>query len=334
MKALSWSIALVLASSAYAQNQDSNERFTVKTELISQIVELDGVVQLNNQGSLAAQTSGRVVGLYVDVNDFVKKDQVLLEISAVQQSAALDAAQAQLASATAQNREAQAQLNRYRQLFPKGAISKDQMDSAEARARSADAAVKSAQAAVEQAKESLGYTNITAPYDGIVTQRMVELGETVAPGTPLLRGFSLDELRVETEIPQRYQPYVADVSQFTVRTAQGEQLKPVEFSLFSYADPQSHTFKTRLELPQNSAALVPGMWVKTEFNYGQREVLVVPSSAVLRRAELSAVYRVNNGQRALNPVRLGQVYGDYVEVLSGLELGDVVATQAVTAKGE
>lgn len=125
---------------------------------------------------------------------------------------------------------------------------------------------------------------------------------------------------------------MADVSQFTVRTAQGEQLKPVEFSLFSYADPQSHTFKTRLELPQNSAALVPGMWVKTEFNYGQREVLVVPSSAVLRRAELSAVYRVNNGQRALNPVRLGQVYGDYVEVLSGLELGDVVATQAVTAK--
>ncbi|WP_159146051.1 efflux RND transporter periplasmic adaptor subunit, partial [Klebsiella pneumoniae] len=110
---------------------------------------------------------------------------------------------------------------RYRQLFPKGAISKDEMDSAEARARSADAAVKSAQAAVEQAKESLGYTNITAPYDGIVTQRMVELGETVAPGTPLLRGFSLDELRVETEIPQRYQPYVADVSQFTVRTAQG-----------------------------------------------------------------------------------------------------------------
>lgn len=55
---------------------------------------------------------------------------------------------------------------------------------------------------------------------------------------------------------------------------------------------------------------------------------------MLRRAELSAVYRVNNGQRALNPVRLGQVYGDYVEVLSGLELGDVVATQAVTAKGE
>ncbi|ENM5794411.1 efflux RND transporter periplasmic adaptor subunit [Vibrio mimicus] len=334
MKALTWSIALILASSAYAQNQDSSELFTVKKESISQVVELDGVVQPVNQGSLAAQTSGRVVGLYVDVNDYVKKGQVLLEISAVQQSASLDAAKAQLVSANAQNREAQAQLNRYRQLFPKGAISKDQMDSAEARARSADAAVKSAQAAVEQAKESLGYTNITAPYDGIVTKRMVELGETVAPGTPLLSGFSLDELRVETEIPQRYQPFVSQVDQFTVRTAQGTLLKPTEFSLFSYADPQSHTFKTRLELPEKTAALVPGMWVKTEFNYGQREVLVVPNSAVLRRAELSAVYRVDNGQRALNPVRLGQVYGDYVEVLSGLEQGDVVVTPAVTAKGE
>lgn len=339
MKRLSWSVLIALVSSSYGISAYASALYTVKSERLPQRVELDGVVQPVNKGTVAAQTSGRVVGLYVDVNDYVKSGEVLLEISAVQQSASLDASQAQLTSAEAQNREAQAQVKRYRLLFPKGAISQDQMDGAEAKARSSAAAVKAAKAAVSQAKESLGYTNITAPYDGVVTQRHVELGETVSPGMALISGFSLDKLRVETEIPQRYQPNVTTIDQFQVIAPSGEKITPTEFSLFSYADPQSHTFKIRLDLPQtgqfNSAeTLMPGMWVKTEFNYGQRDVMLVPNSAVLRRAELSAVYRMVDEQRILNPVRLGQTYGEYVEVLSGLEQGDTVVSRAFTQVGE
>ncbi|MGL4223637.1 MAG: efflux RND transporter periplasmic adaptor subunit [Vibrio sp.] len=333
MKALVCTIGLLLACSVDANTQSEPQIFVVKKASFSHRIEFDGVVQPVNQGSLAAQTTGRVVGVFVDVNDWVKKDQVLLEITAIQQSAALQATQAQLESAKAQNSQAQAQLNRYRQLFPKGAISQEQMDSAAAQAESSEAAVRSAQAAVAQAKESLGYTNITAPYDGIVTQRMVELGETVAPGTPLVSGFSLDALRVEIEIPQRYQPVVASVAQFTVRTAQGERIKPISLSLFRYADPQSHTFKTRLELPEKTPALVPGMWVKTEFDHGQHQILVVPLHAVIHRAELTAVYRITDGQRWLNPIRVGQIYGDYVEVLAGLELGDEIVIDGLSVKG-
>lgn len=334
MRWLTLSIAAALASTGYANAEQASERYIVKSESLAQVVQLDGVVQPINQGTVASQTSGRIVGLNVDVNDYVKKGTVLLEISAVQQSASLDAAQAQLASAIAQDREAQAQVKRYRQLFPKGAISQDVMDSAEARARSASAAVKSAQAAVAQAKESLGYTSVTAPYDGVVTQRHVELGETVAPGTPLVSGFSIDKLRVETEIPQRYQPAVSDVAQFEVVSPQGERILPTQYSLFSYADPQSHTFKIRLNLPEDISTFVPGMWVKTEFHYGNRDTILIPSSSVVRRAELSSVYRIQDDSRVLNPVRLGQTYGDYTEVLSGLEEGDVISTTALNAEGK
>lgn len=334
MRWLTLSIAAALASTGYANAEQASERYIVKSESLAQVVQLDGVVQPINQGTVASQTSGRIVGLNVDVNDYVKKGTVLLEISAVQQSASLDAAQAQLASAIAQDREAQAQVKRYRQLFPKGAISQDVMDSAEARARSASAAVKSAQASVAQAKESLGYTSVTAPYDGVVTQRHVELGETVAPGTPLVSGFSIDKLRVETEIPQRYQPAVSDVAQFEVVSPQGERILPTQYSLFSYADPQSHTFKIRLNLPEDISTFVPGMWVKTEFHYGNRDTILIPNSSVVRRAELSSVYRIQDESRVLNPVRLGQTYGDYTEVLSGLEEGDVISTTALNAEGK
>ncbi|EKO3965727.1 efflux RND transporter periplasmic adaptor subunit [Vibrio fluvialis] len=334
MKWLTLSIMAALSQSGLVHAETVNNVFTVKSEPMPQVIQLDGVVEPVNQGTVAAQTSGRVIGVFVDVNDHVTQGQVLLEISDVQQSASLDAAQAQLASALAQNREAQAQVNRYRQLFPKGAISRDQMDSAEARARSAAASVKSAQAAVAQAKESLGYTNITAPYAGVVTQRHVELGETVAPGTPLISGFSLEKLRVETDIPQRYQDKVKEEAQFHVLAPSGDAVMPTDYSLFSYADPQSHNFKIRLSLPDNTPLLVPGMWVKTDFQYSSRDVLLVPSSAVIRRAELSAVYRIVNDARMLNPIRLGQTYGDYVEVLSGLEPGDVIATTVLAAEGQ
>lgn len=334
MRWLTLSITAALTISGYANAEQTSEHYIVKSESLPQVIQLDGVVQPINQGTVASQTSGRVVGLNVDVNDYVKQGTVLLEISAVQQSASLDAAQAQLASALAQDREAQAQVKRYRQLFPKGAISQDVMDSAEARARSATAAVKSAQASVAQAKESLGYTSVTAPYDGVVTQRHVELGETVAPGMPLVSGFSIDKLRVETEIPQRYQTAVADVNQFAVVSSQGERVLPIQYSLFSYADPQSHTFKIRLNLPEDISSFVPGMWVKTEFHHGDRDTMLIPNSSVVRRAELSSVYRIQGEDRVLNPVRLGQTYGDYTEVLSGLEQGDVISTVALNAEGK
>lgn len=334
MKWSTLSIAMALAASSYASAAQTNEHYTVGSESLSQVVQLEGVVQPINQGTVASQTSGRIVGLNVDVNDYVKKGTVLLEISAVQQSASLDAAQAQLAGAIAQDREAQAQVKRYRQLFPKGAISQEAMDSAEARARSASAAVKSAKASVAQAKESLGYTSVSAPYDGVVTKRYVELGETVAPGTPLISGFAIDKLRIETEIPQRYQPAVKDIAQFEVVSPQGERVLPTQYNLFSYADPQSHTFKIRLNLPEQTTSFVPGMWVKTEFHYGDRETILIPNSSVVRRAELSSVYRIQGDSRVLNPVRLGQTYGDYTEVLSGLEEGDIISTTAINGEGK
>jgi RND family efflux transporter MFP subunit len=324
---LTTTIALVMLG--LSASSSAQQLFTVKQDTIPNMVELDGVVQAVNQGTVAAQTSGRIVGIYVDLNDLVKKDSVLLEISAIQQSASLDAANAQLTSAVARNREVQAQVNRYRLLFPKGAISREQMESADASAKSSAAEVKAAQAAVTQAKDSLGYTSVKAPYDGVVTQRFVELGETVAPGTPLFSGYGLKQLRVETHIPQRYQTKVNSVDQFQVKASDGGSFYPTQYSLFSYADPQSHTFTIRLDLPEKAHHLLPGMWVKTDFNYGSRQALIVPKESVIRRGELSAVYRWVDDHSVLNPIRLGQDFGSYVEVLSGLELGDEIVSKAV-----
>lgn len=308
---------------------DQTDQFVVSQQSVKQIIELNGVVEAVNKGTLAAQTSGTIVGVYVDANDYVEKDTVILEISATQQTASVDSAIAQLVSAQAQQKEAEAQLKRFIQLYPKGAISKEQMDSAQARARTTIAAVSAANAAVAQAKESLGYTSIRAPFAGIVLERLVELGETVTPGMPVVSGFSLEALRVVTDIPQRYQPLIKNVEQFNVVANSGERFTPTDLSLFSYADARSHTFKIRLSLPENTDNIFPGMWLKTEFHYGDSQRLMVPKSAVIERGDLNAVYRIVNGKRVLNPIRIGQEYEQGIEVLSGLEIGDTLSLHAV-----
>ncbi|MDW6004521.1 efflux RND transporter periplasmic adaptor subunit [Vibrio mangrovi] len=308
---------------------------TVNRETIPEQVTFDGVVQPVNQGTVAAQTSGRVVGMYVDVNDVVQQGDVLLEISATQQTASYDAAVAQLSQAEAQNREAQTQVKRFRQLITRGAVSQGQLDSAEARARTAAAAVKAAHAEVTRAKDALGYTSIKAPYAGIVTQRHVELGETVAPGMPLLSGYGMTPLRVEVQVPQRYHNLVKQAQQFAIQSPDGSLVQPTQYTLFRYADPQSHTFTIRLRLADGSEGeLTPGMWVKAIFHTGDRDALLVPKTAVIRRGELSAVFRLKGEQQALNPVRVGQEYGESVEILSGLEVGDQIVANAFPTEAQ
>ncbi|CAM3942590.1 Multidrug resistance protein MdtA precursor [Vibrio aerogenes CECT 7868] len=313
----------------------AQESYTVSETTIPVVVTFDGVVEPVNQGTVAAQTSGRVVGVYAGVNDYVKAGSVLLEISATQQTAAFDAANAQLSQAVAQNREAQAQLQRYQRLSDQGVVTQDQLDSADARARSSAALVKSAQAAVTKAKDALGYTRIRAPYDGIVTARHVELGETVSPGTLLFSGYGLDSLRVKAGIPQRYRTRVKMLNQFRVETPDGILRQPASFSLFRYLDPQTHTSTVRLYLSDtDSRELTPGMWVKIRFESGKKTVITVPQQAIFFRGELSAVYRKTVEGLMLTPVRLGPVSGHQVEVLAGLEVGDQVSLNTSLFKGE
>ncbi|WP_260391652.1 efflux RND transporter periplasmic adaptor subunit, partial [Aeromonas enteropelogenes] len=180
---------------AGAAEAGSVEVLTVSPRQISDWLTLDGTVSAINQGTVAAQTSGRVSRMLVDVNDEVQAGQPLLEISGKEQFAAVTGAQARVARAQAQQVEAERQLARFQALIAKGVITRAQLDTAQASDRAARAEVNAAEAALTQAREAYGYTRILAPYAGVVTKRLVELGETVAPGTPLLSGFSLDALR-------------------------------------------------------------------------------------------------------------------------------------------
>lgn len=292
----------------------------------------DGVVEAVNQSTVSAQTAGRVENIMVDVNDFVPQGAPIIRIRNIEQRAGLDQAQANLREAQARFLEAEAEFKRIRDVYEKKVVAKATMDAATAGFDAAKARLEAAQAGVSQARESLGYTTINAPYSGIVLQRHVQLGETVQPGKPLMTGFSLDELRVVVNVPQRLIVPVRTYKQAWVLPPNGGKGVTAEkLTFFPYADPQSNVFKVRVYLPRKTEGFYPGMFVKTALQVGEASGLRVPRQALVQRGEVSGVYVVRDGVVSLRQVRPGRAEAEMVEILAGLDAGEQVALDPIQA---
>jgi len=306
----------------------ASDTLTIEARQLPVSYPLEATLEAVNQSTIAAQTPGTVKEIRFDVNDQVEKGTLLIRIDDTQQRAAVMQAQANLAQARAQNDDAQALLSRNSRLFQQGTLSQGELDSTKARAKSAAATVNAAQAALQQANEQLAYTRVSAPYSGIVKARHVEIGETVAPGTPLMTGLSLQRLRAVADVPQRLAPHTITKENVSI-AINGQALTPQSVTVFPYADPHHRSVRLRANLPATQPTqqprLMPGMWATVIITQGQRPAIVVPESAVIRRSELSAVYIQYNGKARLRQVRVGNPQANQqLEILSGLSAGDVI----------
>lgn len=282
---------------------------------------LDGKVEAVHEATVSAQTSGRVVELNYDVDDYVEKDAVLLQFRDKEQRARYNAARAQY-------EEAQAEFQRVKDIYEKRLVAKAALDKAEAR-------LKSTRAAFEQATEELENTRVRAPYSGIVVRRHVEVGELASVGQPLFTGISLEALRVSVAIPQDMIRVVRERQRARVLLdSNGTTSVPGESLRISpYADPQSHTFNVRVNLPEGDHGIYPGMFVKVAFVVDETERLLVPAGAIVHRSEVTGAYVIGAQDRLqLRQLRIGERFEDgMVEVLAGLQAGEKVALDPVRA---
>jgi RND family efflux transporter MFP subunit len=290
----------------------------------------DGTVEAVHQATVSAQTAGRIQEVNFDVDDFVEAGSVLIRFTDVEQRTGLQRAQADLAGARARAVEATEEYTRAQNLKERGLGSQRDLDRALAARESAVAAVASAESAVVAARQQLEYTVVRAPYSGIVTRRHVEVGETVSSGQPLISGLSLEKLRVTIDLPQQVALQVRREPRAVVVT-ESERIVPEKITIFPIADPQTNTFRVRLQMPDGQFGLFPGMFVKAAFETGAAERMLIPAVAVVQRSEVTAVYVSANGDVRLRQVRIGHPFGDQVEVLAGLEVGEQVAVDPVQA---
>lgn len=292
---------------------------------------VDGIVEAVDQAVLSAQTAGRVAATPVDVADAVAAGQLVLRLRAPEQLAGLGQAEAALGAAMARDAQARSQFGRIADMYERKVVARATYDEALAARDGAAAALAAARAALASAREGVAYTELRAPYDGVVTARNVQVGEAVAPGQPLLAISAHGALRVVATVPQSEAERVRGLRHASVHVG-GRRVEATRLTVFPAADASSGTFRVRVELPDPTPGLAPGMHAKVGFVTGESSLVSVPRSAVVERSELRAVYVVtDDGQVVLRQVRLGRTSGDEVEVIAGLARGERVATEPASA---
>ena len=348
-----WIFCFLLPGVVTAQAAGQLDVASAQYREVAQTYSVDGLVEAVRQSTVSAQISGRVKEVNFDAGDHVKKGQVILRIDEREALQALAGSQAQVFQAQANMQNTKAVYERARQLFAQKFISQAALDKAQADYKVALAQAAASEASTGQASLVHGYTAVIAPYSGIVAARLVEVGEMVMPGKPLMTGFDPSEMRVVASVPQ---DKLADIgvhpdAMVEVPSQGGRRgvpngsavtlaqyssnrwIKPVSTSVQPIADARTHSTQVRVYLPKNETGVYPGMFVRAHFVVGKADKLVIPASAVLRRSEVVAVYVVNEkGGVALRQVRLGDaVVGGAVEVLAGLNPGEKVALDPVKA---
>ncbi len=291
----------------------------------------DGVVEAVRQTVVAAQVAGAVTVLDVKAGDSVKAGQVLARIDARTAEHGASASDAQVRSAQALLDVARKDFERQTQLYKQQYISQAALERAESQFKATQAQAAALLAQADAARTTSGLHVVRAPYAGVVAEVPVALGDMAMPGRALMTLYEPGTLRVAAALPQSALASPAKGVRVELPGLPAAQrwLEAAQLQVLPTVDAATHTVLVRVPLPAGLVGVAPGsfarIWVP---EVGQEGVarLLVPRSAVVRRAELSAVYVVDaKGVALLRQVRLGRSVGDSVEVLSGVSAGERVA---------
>ena len=300
-----------------------------------------GTVESPDRGVLAARIDGRVSRILAAEGEEVVDGQALLTISdnlagdrLKEAEAALAEARGGAAAAVARQSLAEKTHARFQQLFSREAVTAQEFDRVGAEQElarqgltTAQAAVRRAEAAVAGARTALDYTRVIAPYAGVVTRHLVQEGSTVLPGTPLLSLDRAGRFQVRADLPDALTGQVVVGDPFLVELpALQKQLAGTVSEVVPAADPSSRSFQVKIELTTDEA-LPSGLFARVRPAGVGESALLVPTSAIITRGQLTAVYIVEEQTLHYRLVKIGQNLGDRVEILSGLAEGETLVVE-------
>jgi RND family efflux transporter MFP subunit len=356
--ALKWRQQHVLAADAVT---DASRRPTVNVVAVhasgkGRMLSLPGETAAWFESTIYARVNGYVDHWYSDIGDHVHQGQTLATIDTPELDAQLVAARAQLNAAEAEVRVRQAEAElatttyeRWRD-SPKGVVSEQErdqkkadFDSAEARLNAARAQVALNQADVDHYVALTQFKKVTAPFDGTIVERRIDIGNLVTAGstaatTPLYRVSQDRPIRVFVDVPQSASgelmkpgaPVLVRADNLPGKSFDGKVTRTAQA-----INPQARTLRVEVDLPNGDRALVPGLYVDVSFQLQQSGLFQVPAAAMVFRDSGPHVAIVEpNGQVRFRKVTIARDEGNVVELGSGVADGDKVALNISSQIGD
>ena len=309
---------------------------TINPQPLTELAELilPGNLQANYEAPIYARTSGYLKRWLVDIGAPVKAGQLLGEIESPEVNSQLSQAEADLATAQANQKIAAVTAERWRNLRASDSVSKQEADEKISLAASNDAQVLSARANVQRLRELTGFQKIVAPFDGVVTARNTDIGQLIVAGSntgpELFRVADMRRLRLYVRVPQTYAALMQAglTADLVFPDRPGRIYTAKVDSTSSAIDQTTRTLLTQLSVENKNNELLPGAYSEVHFKLpvgATQGAYKLPANVLLFRDNGMHVATVGtNGRVLMKPVTIGRDYGSDIEVVQGLTAHDAV----------
>lgn len=325
-------LAMLLASCSHDAKLVPSETRTIQARTaqatertVPRLIAVRGTIHAQDDAVLSSRAMGPVVRDHVKLGDRVRKGDALIEIEPQMSNGGLAQAQGALAQAQAALSLAERNLKRFESLYEAKACSQLELDMARMQQETAAGAVKQAQGAVAQASAVANESVLRAPFDGVIVEKFVSVGDLVGPGRPVVR------VQTKQGRDLHFNVRASDAPQLTLGTPIAcvldhtqQNVEAVITEIAPSADPMTHSVTVKARL-SDIDSLSAGFTATAEIPGGPTTALLIPASAVLKTGGLQLVTTVDeSGVARTRAVTVGRVRGNDVEVLSGVQAGEVV----------
>ena len=329
------------------ETQSSFETMTVKKSDIELPYKFSAKMKGSNDVTITPQASGQLMKICVTEGQQVKKGQTLFIIDSRNARLELEAAQANLQAAKAQENSAKLEYESNKNLFDKKIVSSYMLSNSENAYKQAQAAVAQARAAVNRAKVELGFCTITAPVSGVTGSIPVRVGDQVSPmseltilsgNTTMFAEFSVNEAIIEEMVhyginADEMDKYIAKLPEATFVMKNGTKYphKGRVVSLTGVVNSETGSLTAKVSFPNPDGHLYSGIQGTIVMSFAEKNVIVIPQSAVVRLQDKSQVYKVkaDSTATAVEIKTLDTGNGKDFIVTTGLKVGEkIVSTGA------
>jgi RND family efflux transporter MFP subunit len=316
-----------------------------------QVFRFTGDVRAQRDIRLLSQVGERIIEFRADRGDFVRENQILAIIENTLLARSVDQAEAGLAAARTTFSNLESEYRRSLRLFEERAISSQQYESIKTQFENANSAVRQAEAALDQVKRQYNNSYIRAPFTGIISNRYMELGDMVMPGTPIFSFIQIDTMHVMAQVSEREFGMInighdarLRVGSYPDRVFHGNVAKKTPI-----LDPLTRLATIEVHFPNRERLLIAGMFGELEIITDRKEdVTLIPVSSIQYRTTVGVrgarideqinrvpyVYIVKNGQAVRRELTKGYQSAGTVEIVRGVEPGDTLVTRGQHALDE
>jgi len=293
---------------------------------------LTATVTTERSAALSPRVSGLVAAVHVDAGDRVAAGKVLLELDPALARLALQRSEAALEEAEAAHAEARRQYEETQELVDRRLVPTTRLPAAEAAMRMAGAAFERLRSEHRQQAETVRRHTVVAPFAGVVSRKIAEVGEWVETGTAVLELVDTQHVRIDVQVPQEHYQGVRVGTPVAVRldAAPDDVLAGRVAMKVPVKDPEARTFLARIDVPDGHEHMTPGMSARVSFDLGASvQAVSLPRDALVRQPDGSSLVWVvqDDGTQATvaaRQVEVGRSLGGQVEIRTGVEAGALV----------